>query len=102
MAEHARCAKRPNPADAFHRTLAGKPSRSANPSDAAQIRKPKPGQGPLAHGLSMAGGVVIPPVLVADCGYGEVGEFRGGLDDREIADVVNQVFALTRSLLVPS
>jgi hypothetical protein len=50
----------------------------------------------------MAGGVVIPPVLVADCGYGEVGEFRGGLDDREIADVVNQVFALTRSLLVPS
>ena len=29
-----------------------------------------------------------PPVLVADCGYGEVGEFRGGLDDREIPYVV--------------
>jgi hypothetical protein len=26
-----------------------------------------------------------PPVLVADCGYGEVGEFRSGLDDRQIS-----------------
>jgi SRSO17 transposase len=25
-----------------------------------------------------------PPVLVADAGYGEVGEFRTGLDDRQI------------------
>jgi SRSO17 transposase len=25
-----------------------------------------------------------PPVLVADCGYGEAGEFRQGLDDRQI------------------
>jgi SRSO17 transposase len=29
-----------------------------------------------------------PPVLVADAGYGEVGEFRQGLDDRQIAYVV--------------
>jgi SRSO17 transposase len=29
-----------------------------------------------------------PPVLVADAGYGEVGEFRQGLDDREIGCVV--------------
>jgi SRSO17 transposase len=29
-----------------------------------------------------------PPVLVADCGYGEVGEFRWGLDAREINYVV--------------
>ncbi len=29
-----------------------------------------------------------PPVLLADCGYGEVGEFRGGLDTREIPYVV--------------
>jgi SRSO17 transposase len=29
-----------------------------------------------------------PPVLVADAGYGEVGEFRQGLDDREIGYVV--------------
>jgi SRSO17 transposase len=29
-----------------------------------------------------------PPVLVADCGYGEVGEFRGGLDTRQIPYVV--------------
>jgi SRSO17 transposase len=27
---------------------------------------------------------LCPPVLVADCGYGEVGEFRQGLDDRQI------------------
>jgi hypothetical protein len=45
---------------------------------------------------------IIPLVLVADCGYGEVGELRGGLDDREIACVVSQVFALSRSFLVPS
>ena len=29
-----------------------------------------------------------PPVLVADCGYGDVGEFRQGLDDRQIGYVV--------------
>jgi SRSO17 transposase len=29
-----------------------------------------------------------PPVLVADSGYGEVGEFRAGLDDRQIPYVV--------------
>ena len=29
-----------------------------------------------------------PPVLVGDAGYGEVGEFRQGLDDREIGYVV--------------
>jgi SRSO17 transposase len=29
-----------------------------------------------------------PPVLVADSGYGDVGEFRGGLDDRQIPYVV--------------
>jgi SRSO17 transposase len=29
-----------------------------------------------------------PPVLVADAGYGEVGEFRQGLDDRQIPYVV--------------
>jgi SRSO17 transposase len=29
-----------------------------------------------------------PPVLVADAGYGEVGEFRQGLDDRQIGYVV--------------
>jgi SRSO17 transposase len=29
-----------------------------------------------------------PPVLVADSGYGEVGEFRGGLDDRQVPYVV--------------
>ena len=29
-----------------------------------------------------------PPVLLADCGYGEIGEFRGGLDARQIPYVV--------------
>jgi SRSO17 transposase len=29
-----------------------------------------------------------PPVLVADAGYGEVGEFRQGLDDRDIGYLV--------------
>jgi hypothetical protein len=29
-----------------------------------------------------------PPVLVADCGYGEVGEFRQGLEDRQLGYVV--------------
>ena len=29
-----------------------------------------------------------PPVLLADCGYGEVGEFRGGLEARQIGYVV--------------
>ena len=31
---------------------------------------------------------LVPPVLVADAGYGEAGEFRQGLDDREIGYVV--------------
>jgi SRSO17 transposase len=31
---------------------------------------------------------LVPPVLVTDAGYGEVGEFRQGLDDREIGYVV--------------
>jgi SRSO17 transposase len=31
---------------------------------------------------------LVPPVLVADAGYGEVGEFRQGLDDRKIGYVV--------------
>jgi SRSO17 transposase len=31
---------------------------------------------------------LVPPVLVADAGYGEVGEFRLGLEDREIGYVV--------------
>jgi SRSO17 transposase len=31
---------------------------------------------------------LTPPVLVADAGYGEVGEFRQGLDDRDIGYVV--------------
>jgi SRSO17 transposase len=36
----------------------------------------------------LAGWELGPPVLLADCGYGEVGEFRGGLDTREIPYVV--------------
>jgi SRSO17 transposase len=36
----------------------------------------------------LAGWDLVPPVLLADCGYGEVGEFRGGLDDRQIPYVV--------------
>jgi SRSO17 transposase len=36
----------------------------------------------------LAGWGLRPPVLVADCGYGEVGEFRGGLDDRQVPYVV--------------
>jgi SRSO17 transposase len=31
---------------------------------------------------------LVPPVLVADAGYGAVGEFRAGLDDRQIGYVV--------------
>jgi SRSO17 transposase len=31
---------------------------------------------------------LVPPVLVADAGYGDVGEFRQGLDDRQIPYVV--------------
>jgi SRSO17 transposase len=31
---------------------------------------------------------LVAPVLVADSGYGEVGEFRQGLDDRQIPSVV--------------
>jgi SRSO17 transposase len=31
---------------------------------------------------------LYPPVLLADCGYGEVGEFRGGLDARQSFYVV--------------
>jgi DDE superfamily endonuclease len=36
----------------------------------------------------LAGWELLPPVLVADCGYGEVGEFRAGLDLRQIPYVV--------------
>jgi SRSO17 transposase len=36
----------------------------------------------------LAGWDLQPPVLLADCGYGEVGEFRGGLDTRQIPYVV--------------
>jgi SRSO17 transposase len=36
----------------------------------------------------LAGWDLHPPVLLADCGYGEVGEFRGGLDARQIPYVV--------------
>jgi SRSO17 transposase len=36
----------------------------------------------------LAGWGLSPPVLVADCGYGEVGGFRGGLDDRQVGYVV--------------
>jgi SRSO17 transposase len=36
----------------------------------------------------LAGWDLHPPVLVADSGYGEVGEFRQGLDDRQIPYVV--------------
>src|SRR6266508_7010800 len=32
----------------------------------------------------LGGWDLVPPVLLADCGYGEVGEFRGGLDARQI------------------
>jgi SRSO17 transposase len=31
---------------------------------------------------------LVPPVLVSDAGYGEAGEFRAGLDDRQIPSVV--------------
>ena len=36
----------------------------------------------------LAGWNLHPPMLVADAGYGEVGEFRVGLDDRQIPYVV--------------
>jgi SRSO17 transposase len=36
----------------------------------------------------LAGWELSPPVLLADSGYGEVGEFRGGLDARQIPYVV--------------
>jgi SRSO17 transposase len=36
----------------------------------------------------LAGWELAPPVLLADSGYGEVGEFRGGLDARQIGYVV--------------
>jgi SRSO17 transposase len=36
----------------------------------------------------LAGWELAPPVLLADCGYGEVGEFRGGLDAPRVAYVV--------------
>jgi SRSO17 transposase len=36
----------------------------------------------------LAGWDLRPPVLVADAGYGEVGEFRQGLEDREVGYVV--------------
>ncbi|HSO51858.1 MAG TPA: IS701 family transposase [Actinomycetes bacterium] len=41
---------------------------------------------------------LVPPVLLADAGYGEVGEFRSGLDDRQIPYVV-QVKADTSAYL---
>jgi SRSO17 transposase len=44
---------------------------------------------------------LVPPVLVADAGYGEVGEFRQGLDDREIGYVV-QVKADTSAYPEPA
>src|SRR6266498_682495 len=36
----------------------------------------------------LAGWDLVPPVLVADCGYGDIGEFRSGLDDRQVPYVV--------------
>jgi SRSO17 transposase len=36
----------------------------------------------------LAGWGLSPPVLLADCGYGEVGEFRWGLDARQLPYVV--------------
>ena len=36
----------------------------------------------------LAGWDLVPPVLLADAGYGEVGEFRAGLDARQLRDVV--------------
>jgi SRSO17 transposase len=36
----------------------------------------------------LAGWDLSPPVLLADCGYGEVGEFRWGLDARQLPYVV--------------
>jgi SRSO17 transposase len=36
----------------------------------------------------LAGWDLLPPVLLADSGYGEVGEFRGGLDARQLPYVV--------------
>jgi SRSO17 transposase len=36
----------------------------------------------------LGGWQLSPPVLLADCGYGEVGGFRGGLDARQVAYVV--------------
>jgi SRSO17 transposase len=36
----------------------------------------------------LAGWELSPPVLLADSGYGEVGEFRGGLDARQLPYVV--------------
>ena len=36
----------------------------------------------------LAGWELVPPVLLADSGYGEVGEFRSGLDARQIPYVV--------------
>jgi SRSO17 transposase len=43
---------------------------------------------------------LVPPVLVSDAGYGEVGEFRQGLDDRQIPYVV-QVKADTSAYSEP-
>jgi SRSO17 transposase len=44
----------------------------------------------LALGLldELAGWGLVPPVLLADAAYGEVGEFRLGLEQRELAYVV--------------
>jgi SRSO17 transposase len=36
----------------------------------------------------LAGWELLPPVLLADSGYGEIGEFRGGLDARGVPYVV--------------
>jgi SRSO17 transposase len=36
----------------------------------------------------LAGWDLVPPVLLADSGYGEVGQFRGGLEARQVVYVV--------------
>ena len=48
----------------------------------------------------LAGWDLHPPVLLADSGYGEVGEFRGGLDARGVPCVV-EVRSDTSAYLLP-